>query len=472
MTCDKADGGWAWWSKVQDYLANEAKRLLHQLPAEQVTGLELVGRMLAADLFAEVNVPRFRRAMMDGVAIQAVVDQTVVDVETVQGAVDQVTWGSQKNLWVVDSSSPGAAKRLGCLAAYPVHTGAAMPPDCDTVIPIEDLRDSAGASVALVSPGQSLQFAVGSSIRRGQHVALIGEDIGKGQQVLPAGRIIRPQDLGLLSACGIWEAPCRRRPRVLVGLTGDEVAPPGTLLGPTQIHDANGPVLEALVERDGGMALTRRYLPDDEESIARFLQDSRADVIILCGGTSAGPKDLVAKSLQQTGRLDFHGLPLRPGRPVGLGATPTAAVMLLPGNPIACQFTYDLLVRPLLQQLRGQAANWPYRSEIVRLSTAVASRLGRLDYLRVRKVGWDNPEELGVDSQDPVVSKVAPTPLRRLVQPLTSGRAANLTTVAHADGFVLVPPETEGLTHLQEVLCYWYDPCSRPPIFGSRKNLE
>jgi len=440
MTCEKSDGCSTWWNDVHGYLRAQTELRHRRLTEETLALAELAGRTLAVDLISQVNLPNFRRAMMDGVAVEGTPGppgelRAVVLATTTAASV---------------SSAPGVA--------YPISTGGAMPASCDSVIPMEHLCDEHGAPINRVRSGQNLRFVAQHGFRRGQHVAAIGEDVRIGQCLLPTGRVLRPQDLGLLSACGVTEAICQQRPRVCLGLTGDEIVPPGEPLRPAQIHDANGPVLRALVQRDGGTVSELRYLADDASAIRSFVQDERADVIILCGGTSVGPQDLVAAAVQQVGQLAFHGLPIRPGRPVGLGATQTASVFLLPGNPIACQFTYDLLVRPLLRRLGGYDSDWPYRSEIARVTEEVPSKLGRLDYLRVIRgeSPGRNPSDSSQGAPDADERNAAPT--RRWVQPLTSGRASNLTSVARADGFVLVTPDLARLTRSQEVTCYWYDP--------------
>jgi molybdopterin molybdotransferase len=226
------------------------------------------------------------------------------------------------------------------------------------------------------------------------------------------------------------------------------------------VHDANGPVLAALLRRDGADVCPLEYLSDDPAAIRRFLQRDDADLLLLCGGTSVGPRDFVAATLRSVGSVAFHGLPIRPGRPVGIGETATATAFLLPGNPIACQFTYELLVGPLVRGLAGRASEWPYRRSIVRLTDSVASQCGRLDYLRVVRVettptreqhgdqgGANRPSDIGWESNF------------CLVRPLTSGRASNLTSVSEADGFVFVPIECERLSASDEVVCYWFDEC-------------
>lgn len=393
---------------------------------------DLVGQVLAADVFASTPVPRFRRAMMDGVAINF------------------QRWAFDKHQKLVESNDLHDSTATSAIA-LPVATGGRIPDGFDTVVPREKLElgetscDGQGRWVEVVEPG---------SVRLGQHVASIGEDVQMGQRILAEGRVIRSQDLGLLSACGLTEALVYCRTRVAIAMTGDEVVGPGATLVGDQVHDANGPVLQALLKRDGADVLPLEYLADDPESIRRFLMRKDAEVLVLCGGTSVGPRDFVATSLQEVGRIAFHGLPLRPGRPVGIGETASATVFLLPGNPIACQFTYELLAGPLLRGLSGQSLEWPYVRQLVQLTEVVASQVGRLDCLRVARVHalpsncgrtWGQPRESANDTIVP------------LVRPIASGRASSLTSVSEADGFVLIPVALDQLSPSDRVVCYWYD---------------
>lgn len=230
-----------------------------------------------------------------------------------------------------------------------------------------------------------------------------------------------------------------------------------------QVHDANGSVLTALLDRDGARLIEMSYLADDPETIQAFLRRRDVDVLILCGGTSVGARDYVVETLRSVGTVAFHGLPLRPGRPVGIGVTRDATVFLLPGNPIACQFTYDLFAGPLVRGVSGQPVGWPYSRELVCLSEPVDSQRGRLDYLRVVRAersiefGGSSVRCSEVGSLDGNACRVIGGRQPLIVRPLTSGRASNLTSVSAADGFVLVPLDTERLLPNEAVECFWYD---------------
>ncbi|MBL8890661.1 MAG: molybdopterin molybdotransferase MoeA [Planctomycetaceae bacterium] len=429
-------------AQVSDFLRDRLEVIKQRREIEEVSLLSLAGRILAEDIHSSVNLPRFRRAMMDGVAVDY----------------RRLSEGYHSLLSCEDRKT---VDLLEMPLVYPVATGSSMPDKMDTVVPREHLV-YVPAPAGLDPKFQYIKTPRLETVQQGQHVAQIGEDVAKGRRILSRGRVVRAQDLGLLSACGIAGAKVLQKPRVAVGLTGDEIAKPGHDLDGDQVHDANGPVLTTLLLRDGARLVATEYLADDPDAIQTFLQRNDIDILLLCGGTSVGPRDFAVEILRSIGTVAFHGLPLRPGRPVGIGSTPCASVFLLPGNPIACQFTYDLLVGPLVRGAAGRSVDWPYSRALVHLSEAVASQRGRLDYLRVvrteRRVvaGGFELGRMGPSALNGTTSRTADGP-PVLVRPLTSGKASNLTSVSEADGFVLVPIDAERLLPNEPVECYWYD---------------
>ena len=450
---------------------------------------QLPRRRLAEAIHSPVSVPAFRRAMMDGVAVSFTAWQVSAELAIVATVTDAVP--------MVKSATSEVASGAQRAPAAVVSTGGRVPAWADAVVPVEWLRTAQGETVTaadLVGWTAPLHVGANFNVRAGQHVAAVGEDVRGGQVLLDGSRPVRPQDLGLLAACGVTHARCRRSPRLALAMTGDEVVPPGKSLAADQMYDANGPVLLEWVDRDGGHVAAIDYLPDDPASVREYLQRDDVDVIVLCGGTSVGQRDYAARALAAIGQVVFQGLPLRPGRPAAVGHTGTATVFLLPGNPVACQFTYELLVGPLLRGLAGNSIGWPYRRQLVRLAEPVLSQVGRLDYLRVSRTrpGTSPAASTPTASMRPIASMGGPLPpidsasgvappseFRQendwgselalwdwqpttsadipSVWPLTSGRASNLTSVSRADGFMLVPWDRGELAANETIQVFWYD---------------
>ena len=489
--------------RLYEYLAQRRAWGTQRAGCELVRLPDLPRRRLAEAIRSPVNLPAFRRAMMDGVAICFHTLTAKSDLNIVSDPIDS---GTAVTPEVVAPAAvapavvaPTVVEQTVEVPAVLVSTGGRVPDWADTVVPVEWLRTLRGEMVTSPQlPGLTVPLRVAQThvVQAGQHVAAVGEDVRRGQVLLDGSRVVRPQDLGLLAACGLTGAKCFRAPRVALAMTGDEVVPLGQQATVNQVYDANGPVLSAWVQRDGGLVDAVDYLADDPRQLEAYLQRDDVDVIVLCGGTSVGRHDHAARALAAIGQVEFHGLPLRPGRPAAVGQTQSATVFLLPGNPIACQFTYDLLVGPLLRGLAGHSVRWPYRRQPAILAAPVLSQVGRLDYLRVAC----SPPVASPTASDPAMS-TPPTPIARLegqlpangaaesaastsdfrqaidwgseltlwdltpsspaelprVWPLTSGRASNLTSVSRADGFVLVPWERSELTANETLQVFWFD---------------
>jgi molybdopterin molybdotransferase len=273
-------------------------------------------------------------------------------------------------------------------------------------------------------------YALGE-VAPGQHVGRIGEDIAKRTTVLPKGRTIRPQDIGVLSSIGVAEAAVVRRPRVRILVTGNELLPPGSKPSGCSIVDANSPMLAALVRRDGGVPIHPGIVRDDPEAILDAMRES-ADVVLVSGGSSVGQEDYAPRLLAEHGELAIHGIAMRPSSPAGMGKLDDRLVFLLPGNPVSCLCAYDFFAGRAVRVLAGRSADWPYRTFQGRLRRKLVSAVGRVDYARVKLVGDE-------------------------VEPLATGGASVLTSTTRADGFVVVPGDSEGYPPNAEVTVWLYD---------------
>ena len=179
-----------------------------------------------------------------------------------------------------------------------------------------------------------------------------------------------------------------RRPRVVVLITGDELLAPGTPARDFQIPDMNSVMIAALVARDGGSCEVVGPLPDRRSTIREAILDvqDRADLILISGGSSAGPEDHVPGIIAELGRLIAHGVALRPASPTGVGLIRKGElpVVLLPGNPVSCLCAYDFFAGLMVRRLGGRSGRWPYRSVTLPLARKLTSVVGRVDYARVR----------------------------------------------------------------------------------------
>jgi len=381
---------------------------LARLPEETVPLGEAAGRVLAREVISRVDVPGFARSMMDGFAVRAA--------DTL-GASPY----NRLDLAVIGQSLPGRPwhGEVGRQQAVRIMTGAPLPAGADAVLPAELVEI------------QRERVLVQGEVSPGKHVGRIGEDIAAGATVLRAGRLLRPQDVGVLASIGVGRVEVVRRPRVRIVVTGDELLPAGCEPEGSKIVDSNGPMLAALVRRDGGVAVDSGIVPDQPEAVLEAMR-SEADLVLVAGGSSVGQEDHAPRLLAEHGELGIHGIAMRPSSPTGMGLLDGRLVFLLPGNPVSCFCAYDFFAGRAVRVLGGRTADWPYRSLRARLARKIVSTVGRLEYMRVRLV-------------------------EGRVEPLAIGGASVLSSTTRADGFVLIPPDSEGHPPGAEVEVFLYD---------------
>ena len=391
----------------------EVERLLAShtvaLPVESVPVLACTGRVLAADVHAEVDVPGFDRSAMDGYAVRG------------EDSFGASSYGPVA-LALIGESLPGRpfAGRVEVGQAVRIMTGAPVPGGADAVV-MAEVCEERGGRVELREP-----------IAPRKNVGRTGEDIARGSRVLRAGRRLRPQDAGLLASLGRASVDCVRRPRVRLVVTGDELLPAGSRPAGARIVDSNSVVLRGLVERDGGVLLPHEILPDRADQIRAALTVEDADVVLVSGGSSVGVEDHVPALLAELGTLDFHGVSMRPSSPAGGGRIGDRHVFLLPGNPVSCLCAYEFFAGPTVRALGGRSRRWPHRRVSLPLARKIASQVGRTDYTRV------------------AIEDGRAAPLA------TSG-ASILSSTVRAEGFVIVPRALEGLAEGQVVEVLLYD---------------
>jgi molybdopterin molybdotransferase len=395
-------------AEVEDLVRLTDERVA-TLPPEDVSTRDAAGRVLAADVSAPVDVPGFDRSAMDGYALRA-----------------EETFGAGPynplSLALVGESLPGRpfAGTVGPGQAIRIMTGAPVPAGADAILPAEQADEEAG------------RLNVREPVPPQRHVGRRGEDVAAGSVVLRAGRVLRPQDVGLLTALGVAELPVVRRPRVAVLVTGNELLPAGLRPGGHRIVDSNSPMLVALLRRDGATCLPPLLVPDRRDLIEAALRDAGPDLFLVSGGTSVGQEDHAPRVLADLGELLVHGVALRPASPAGFGVVGGRPVFLLPGNPVSCLCAYDLFAARAVRRLGGRPPDWPYRPADLPLAAKVSSAVGRVDYVRVR-----------IDGGQAV--------------PLAVSGASMLSTTVAADGFVLVDRDREGHAAGEVVRVHLYD---------------
>jgi molybdopterin molybdotransferase len=339
------------------------------LGVERLVLREALGRRLAEDVVAAEPVPGFDNSAMDGFAVRA-------------GDTGGARPDAPVPLRLVDESRAGrpAAATLGPGEAIRISTGAIVPGGADAVVRVEDT--SAGDGRVLIR----------DEVDAGRDVRRAGDDVRPGETVLRAGAGIGPAELGVLASLGAAVVACRRRPRVAVLTSGDELLEPGEEMRPGGVRNSNAYTVPALVERAEAEAVVAGPLPDDLEATRAGIAPALdLDVVVLCGGVSVGEHDHVKRALAELGVEErFWGVALKPGKPTWFGTRGDTLVFGLPGNPVSAMVTFVLLVRPALAVLSGGR---PGRMRTTaRLAHDLDKRPGRTHAVRcrleLRDDGW------------------------------------------------------------------------------------
>jgi molybdopterin molybdotransferase len=301
------------------------------LAPEDVPILDALERVLAQDARADIDLPPFTNSAMDGFA--------VVATDTAGASAD-----APRHLPVVGGIAAGdpGTTPLARGTAVRIMTGAPLPPGADAVIPVEQTRPAEGG-VDLLAP-----VTVGASVRHA------GEDVRRGQQVLDAGAVLRPGELGLLASLGYARVPVHRRPVVAILSTGDELVDIDKHPGPGQIRNSNATMLAAQVLRAGAVPMLLGIARDTREAVHAALDAGRhADLFISSGGVSVGDFDVVKQVIAERGGVDFWRVNMRPGKPVAFGRIDSVPFLGLPGNPVSAFVTFELFARPVLRKMAG-----------------------------------------------------------------------------------------------------------------------
>jgi putative molybdopterin biosynthesis protein len=400
------------------------------LGTERIELAQALGRVLAEEVAAPIDVPPFDRSGVDGFALRA------ADIAKAgEGAPVRLRLNGEV---VACGVAPRLAVRPG--TATPIATGGPIPRGADAVVMIEHTEPAGDDAIEVrraATPGQFVGFA--------------GSDLARGETVLRAGGAIGSREIGMLAACGVADLPVFRRPRVGVLSTGDELLQPGEALRPAAIYDSNGPIVCAAVAENGGAPAFYGAFPDEEAALEGALRQAHAecDMVILSGGTSKGAGDLSHRLVDRLGApgIVAHGVALKPGKPLCLAVCAGKPVVVLPGFPTSAMFTFHDVVAPVLRRLAGL----PTRPEtVVRASvpTRIQSELGRTEFVMVSLV----EREGGLAAY-----------------PTGKGSGA-ITAFAQADGFLAVEALADSLPAGAEAEVTLFSPHLRLPdlvIMGS-----
>lgn len=309
----------------------DARRLILQqastLGVERVMLLNAPGRILAEEVVAPSDLPPYDVSAMDGYAVHAAGCQT--------GTSLKVTG------FIPAGGRPSPVVTSGC--AVKIMTGAPVPAGCDAVVPVEETAEAEG------------RVHLRAAITPGQHIRLRGEDVARGDLVIPAGTLIRPPEISMLASLGRLTVPVYRRARVAIVSTGDELVEPGMALEPGQIVNSNAFSLAAAVQECGGEPVLLGIARDEWESHEQlFRLGLQCDALITSAGVSTGDRDLVREVLEALGVTQlFWKIAMKPGGPTAFGVKGEIPVFSLPGNPVSTMVTFEELVRPALLRMMG-----------------------------------------------------------------------------------------------------------------------
>jgi molybdopterin molybdotransferase len=424
---------------------------------ETVAPADALARILADDVVAACDLPPWDNSAMDGYAVLA-------------GDVAAATEDIPAELRIGGEVAAGQA---GCMAVTPgvairIATGAPLPPGATAVVPVEDTTPVAADG----SPGSRGRDASGPlpaavrvhvASRAGANIRHRADDIARGTVVLRNGSAIGPAEVALAAAANAALIPVRRRPRVAVVSTGDELRSAGGELGPAGIPDSNGPMLCALARAAGADARHLGIAPDRFESMVALLREgiAWADVVVVSGGVSVGPYDVVKRAFEAVGQVDLWRVAIQPGKPFTFGIAPrpaagaarpgesgSDAVVLfgLPGNPASSFVTFELFVRPALRRLAGRPAEALLRAvDAAVLEEPVRSAPGRRTFVRVEALTDAN----GAPARDAE---------GRVRVRLAGGQGSHvISALAAADGLAVVPESFEELAGGAKVELWWLD---------------
>jgi len=374
----------------------------HPLPIERVTLVEAGWRVLAEDVVATEDHPPFPASTMDGYAVVAgdgspwrevIGKQTagfVLDVEVTHGTAVQIT------------------------------TGAPLPPGATAVVRVENTE-----------PTEDHVIIKQDDVAEGENIRPIGFDLRRGERVLAAGTVLGPAEIGLLAGLGITPVPVRRRPRVSVLSTGDELVEPGDPVGPGQIRDSNRFSLVTALKGAGAEVIWSGKGPDERDALERVMREriAESDVVVTSGGVSMGELDLIKAILGDLATVYFRRVFMKPGKPLNFATAGDTLLFGLPGNPVSALVSFELFIRPALAVMVGRGADVTPQVQVTLLHDTLPT--DRIEYQR---------SIVSVDERG------------RLVAKTTGGQASSrLASFLDANAFLVIPPRDQAYAAGEQV---------------------
>ncbi len=372
------------------------------LGSEMVPLADALDRILADDVASPIDVPGFDRSNLDGYAARA---------EDTYGSAEEAPRSLLVN---PEELATGVVPRIVVAAgtATPISTGGMLPRGADSVAMVEITSLRSDGTILVKKP-----------IAPGQGVTFAGTDLARGELVLRRGERITSREVGVLAAIGLPHVAVMRKPRVAILSTGDEIVPPGDPLPLGSVYDSNAAILAASVREEGGEPIVLGIVADDEVRLSEALDHalSASDIVVLSGGTSKGAGDLSYRVLAgRSPGIVVHGVALKPGKPVCLGAVDGKPVAILPGFPTSAVFTFHEFVAPRIRELAGRRAE-DRETIAATLSARVNSDRGRSEFVLVHLI----PGEAGLSAY-----------------PMGKG-SGSVTAFSRADGFFAIPEDQE-----------------------------
>ena len=390
-------------------------KLAQPLKGELVSTEDSLGRITAEPIFAKISSPYYQAAAMDGVVVRA------------------------RDTYEASESSPITLKINQDF--HFINTGNPIPFGFDAVIKIEDInplnefkreknKDISNDFNDDSKKENIKEIKIFSAVSPGQHIRNIGEDVVANQLIIPVNHKIRPVDIGALLAGGVNQLFVRRKPKVAVIPTGDELIPPGEEISPGKIIEYNSKIIKGLIYEWGGKAIVYEIVKDIPLDLKRILLEaaSQNDVVVVLAGSSAGSKDFTSEIVKSIGDVVVHGVAIMPGKPTILGIIDDTPLIGLPGYPISAIIAAEQFLKPLVFRKLGLTVK--RREEIkVHMAHKVVSRLGDEEFLRVKLGNIDG---------------------KTMAYPLSRG-AGVVTSLVEADALIRIPLFKEGVDFGEEV---------------------